>query len=127
MKKKKSPYERLATLTLDNVMPRIGLPPLRHTMSFKKHELGLYSLRMRTFKQSGTTCVGCGANASYFAVERHRNGDTAKYHLNLYGIINDKEVMFTCDHVVARSKGGANDLTNTQTMCITCNSNKADK
>lgn len=127
MRKKKECYERLTTLPVDQVIAKIGLPPFRHTMTVKKHELGLYSLRMRTFKQSGTTCVGCGANASFFAVERHINGDTAKYHLNLYGIVDGRERMFTCDHVQARSKGGANDLSNTQTMCITCNSRKADK
>lgn len=126
-RQKKSPYERLATLPAEAVMPRIGLPPFRHTMGFKGHELKLYSLRMRTFKQSGTVCTGCGANASFFAVERHANGNTAKYHLNLYGIVDGKETMFTCDHVIALANGGANNLTNTQTMCNPCNQKKADK
>lgn len=125
--KKLSHYERLTTLPVEDVIDQIGLPPNRPTIEVMGHELKLFSLRMRTFKQSGTTCIGCGANASFFAVERARNDGSAKYHLNLYGIVNGREEMFTCDHVHARSKGGANDLTNTQTMCITCNSQKADK
>lgn len=127
MRKKQSCYTRLTTLPVDEVVRRIGLPPNRHTMTVKKQELKLYSLRMRTFAQSGTTCKGCGVESSYFAVERHINGDTQGYHLNLYGVVDGKEVMMTCDHVVARSKGGANDLTNTQTLCNTCNQKKADK
>lgn len=125
--KKKSPYERLTTLPVEDVVERIGLPPFRHTMTVKKHELGLYSLRMRTFKQSGTTCLDCGLQAEFFAVERHINGDTDKYHLNLYGLRDGREVMLTCDHVIARANNGANDLSNTQTLCITCNSRKANK
>lgn len=120
-------YERLTTLPVGGVYSRIGLPPNRPVINVMGHELKLYSLRMRTFKQSGTTCLGCGLRAAYFAVERHAKGDTEKYHLNLYGVKDGREVMLTCDHVIARSKGGANSLSNTQTLCITCNTEKADK
>jgi hypothetical protein len=122
-----SNYERLTTVPLEDVVGMIGLPPHRPTITIMGQELKLYSLRLRTFAKTGTRCHGCGAYASFFAVERQVKGGTDKYHLNLYGLVDGREELFTCDHVHARSKGGANNLSNTQTMCITCNSNKADK
>jgi 5-methylcytosine-specific restriction endonuclease McrA len=51
-----------------------------------------------------------------------------KFHLNLYGIdSNGREVMLTKDHIIPRSKGGKNKLSNYQPMCIHCNKKKADK
>ena len=122
-----SNYERLTTVPLEDIVGLIGLPPQRPTVTIMGQELKLYSLRMRTFKRTGTRCHGCGAYASFFAVERQVKGVTDKYHFNLYGIINGVEELFTCDHIVPLAKGGPNNLGNTQTMCITCNSRKADK
>lgn len=127
MRRNSSHYERLTTVPVEELVGLIGLPPNRPTVTIADQELKLYSLRLRTFAKTGIRCHGCGAYASHFAVERQVKGGTDKYHLNLYGVVDGEEVMFTCDHVIAQSKGGANNLTNTQTMCITCNSNKADK
>lgn len=37
---------------------------------------------------------------------------------------NGKEVLMTKDHVIPKSKGGANDISNYQTMCKRCNEAK---
>jgi hypothetical protein len=45
--------------------------------------------------------------------------------MNLYGMKDGNEVLFTHDHILARGLGGADDLTNSQTMCSPCNGNKS--
>lgn len=84
------------------------------------------SQRLPTFVRCGTTCVTCGLQASYFAVEMSKYQKAKRWHLNLYGVnAEGKEILFTHDHVLARSVGGADDQTNTQTMCDPCNAHKA--
>ena len=53
-----------------------------------------------------------------------RNGN--RLHVNFYGMDEEGNWdMMTCDHILARSLGGANDLSNTQIMCSHHNSVKA--
>jgi 5-methylcytosine-specific restriction endonuclease McrA len=83
------------------------------------------SLRLSTFKQKGVSCVSCGLKGKYFKVER--NNKNENYHLNLYGIDKEgNEVAMTKDHIVPKSKGGKDMLSNTQTMCAICNTKKGD-
>lgn len=79
--------------------------------------------RLKTFYKHGTKCSACGLEAQFYAVERpaHEN-DGFPYHLNLWGIdVNGDEVLFTHDHTLARSAGGADNVSNTTTMCSPCN------
>jgi hypothetical protein len=47
--------------------------------------------------------------------------------MNLYAIDkNGNEILMTKDHIVPKSKGGANALYNYQPMCSHCNAEKAD-
>lgn len=83
--------------------------------------------RLITFKNSGTKCVDCGMEAKYFVKEKTRDKDEP-YHFNLYGIDeNGEEVLFTKDHIIPKSKGGANHVSNYQTMCCVCNEKKGNK
>lgn len=86
------------------------------------------SLRLRTFAFKGIVCAGCGLVATHFAIERELSqaATGAGYHLNLYGVTDGEEVLFTHDHIVPRSKGGADGPSNTQTMCGPCNWSKKD-
>lgn len=122
-----SHYTRLTVIPVHEVVGSIGLSPNRPTIEVLGNTIKLFSLRLRTFATYGTTCCACGLESTIAAIEKHKNDKLSAYHLNLYGVVDGKEVMMTCDHVVARSKGGANNLTNTQTMCIICNTKKADK
>jgi len=90
--------------------------------------VGCTGLRLRTFYRSsreptGLVCVSCGLEATHFAVES--SPGTERTHMNLYGVRNEEEILFTHDHILARALGGADDLSNSQTMCSPCNSRKS--
>lgn len=51
-----------------------------------------------------------------------------RYHLNLYAIDgNGKEVLMTKDHIFPHNKGGKNNISNYQTMCVKCNVAKGSR
>lgn len=81
------------------------------------------SQRYQTFYYKGCTCVKCGRKALYF--EKNKMSNDRSYHLNLYGMDeNGNEVLFTKDHILPKSKGGQDYITNYQTMCEKCNKEK---
>ena len=78
------------------------------------------SQRFQTFFTKGLKCACCGIEGKYFGKEKDFNA--ARYHLNLYALDESGiEVLMTKDHIVPRSKGGASELYNYQTMCVKCN------
>lgn len=84
------------------------------------------SQRYQTFFTKGCKCVVCGIEGKYFAKERHLQDKS--YHLNLYAVDdNDDEILMTKDHIIPRSKGGIDDISNYQTMCRLCNEAKGNK
>jgi len=79
--------------------------------------------RAKIFYKKGLVCTICGVKGYFFALEIDKGKGQ---HLNLYGYINNEEVLMTIDHIIPKSKGGSNDLINYQTMCKICNESKAD-
>lgn len=113
-------YNRAATVSLDTVLPIIPTGNVRQLIGGKMVKAD--SLRMRTFKEKGQVCAACGLKATHFAIERHAYQKEGPYHINMYGVDSDgDDVLFTHDHIHPRSKGGADNITNTQTMCGPCN------
>lgn len=116
-------YDRYGLVPIDEVIPMILEELHDKTGEPRRYFLGqqvkVVSLRLRTFARKGITCVECGLTATHFALERdfHHKGTDTKYHLNLWHISPDREVLFTHDHILARGLGGADNLSNTQTMC----------
>ena len=83
------------------------------------------SQRFQTFFTKGLKCACCGIEGKYFGKEKDFNA--ARYHLNLYALDESgNEVLMTKDHIVPRSKGGASELYNYQTMCVKCNIEKGN-
>ncbi len=94
---------------------RLQIPGTKY--SYKLH-------RPMIFLAIGTTCVHCGVEGTYFALDEWIDGDL---HFDLYG--RDEEgrpVMITVDHILPRSKGGPNRVSNYQALCRPCNEAKAD-
>lgn len=87
---------------------------------FKVHPI---SLRYMTFYQKGTKCVCCGKEGVYFQLDPDSGGVNADFrrHFNLYA---DDGTLMTKDHIIPKSKGGLNKVSNMQTMCYPCNKAK---
>lgn len=83
------------------------------------------SQRLQTFFTKGIGCSCCGIEGKYFVKEK-RPKDVS-YHLNLYAIDeNGKEILMTKDHIIPKSKGGKDHISNYQTMCVRCNMTKGN-
>lgn len=93
---------------------------------FSGHFVNMTSQRYNLFKKKGTTCVCCGLEATHFNLEFGSKRDK-RPHFNLYGIFGGKEILFTKDHIIPRSKGGTDTIDNYQTMCTTCNTKKGKR
>jgi hypothetical protein len=90
----------------------------------------MFSQRYQLFAKEGTTCVECGLVGTFFGLEimEAEYGKSDRYHFNLYGEDQDgTEVLITKDHIIPKSRGGKNVLSNYQVMCVNCNTEKGDK
>lgn len=83
------------------------------------------SPRIELFYEKGITCVRCGLEGQMFHAETHSL--EVRPHLNMYGYKDGEEILFTKDHILPASKGGANELDNYQTMCAPCNWAKGNR
>lgn len=80
------------------------------------------SKKLLTFKKS-TICVTCNSKGHYFLLVRNPH---AKGRASLE-LFTEDDKLLTRDHIIPRSLGGSNDMSNSQTMCLTCNSKKGGK
>jgi len=134
-------YVRVGTYPVNQIMKLIcefhkGILPIFNKLNGYKFKLS--SDRYELFLEKGITCTSCGIKGRYFALERsipkkHKKLKIEKrnrmeiYHFNLYAIDNNgKEVLMTKDHIIPKSKGGRNHISNYQTMCYECNREKSN-
>lgn len=92
---------------------------------FDGDSIKMNSHRYQVFKLKGVKCVACGIEGSFFAKER--TPFTPRYHFNLYAVVDDKEIMMTKDHIIPKSSGGKDQISNYQPMCSPCNQQKGNK
>lgn len=124
---KSQEYERVALLPITEVLPHI-LNNINNTKKakvlFQGYLVNVTSTRLKTFALTGIDCHCCGIQSAYFAIERSK-GTSGGYHLNLWAKDKDgNEILMTHDHITARSMGGLDDNTNTETLCGPCNWSK---
>jgi hypothetical protein len=113
----------------ETIIPRVMLnpPPGTNRQDLDGDPIHFNSVRMRTFAISGTKCVSCGVEGRFFYKERSATKKSPMkkiYHLNLYAIVDGREILMTHDHTIPRSRGGKDDISNTKTMCFPCNMKK---
>lgn len=80
---------------------------------------------VKTVLNDRKSCKGCKAKSNFAAIVRNINTDR----LNVIFFIKDKEGNFqplTKDHVLPKARGGTDAFKNLQSMCVRCNSDKAD-
>lgn len=94
-------------------------------MMFDDESINMASDRYKVFRLN-KTCVCCGIEGTIIAMEKDEKD--ISYHFNMYGIDSKgKEILFTKDHIIPKSKGGKNNISNYQTMCVVCNGKKSNK
>lgn len=85
---------------------------------FRVHPI---SLRYMTFYQKGTACAYCGKVGTHFKL--CGDPDSQRRHFNLFA---DDGSLITKDHIVPKSKGGKDCVSNMQPMCKACNEEKGN-
>lgn len=68
----------------------------------------------------GECCVTCGLKRDYVALGRDKGGNL---HWDLYAA---NGTLMTIDHILPKSKGGKNKMSNYQMMCSPCNHQKGN-
>ena len=85
-----------------------------------------YMIRMNSDRyfvfKNNNRCVSCNIEGTKMILDINP-GDQSP-HFNLYAEEKGRLVLMTKDHILAKSKGGIDELDNYQTMCCTCNNLK---
>ena len=79
--------------------------------------------RFRILTSVDLTCFRCGAKATHFQVEKHRNDKVMPFQLNLYA----GNKMLTWDHILPKSYEGSNNVINGRCACSTCNEHRGNE
>ena len=117
-------YETVGQITVG-----VGVALLRSERKmfrFRGHsvQVCMSSLRLHLFSTpNGTTCAKCGLEGHHFLICKNNQHPGVPYHLQL---VSKNGVLFTKDHIIPKSHGGADCLENFQTMCTRCNAEKGD-
>ena len=120
----------LAEFSVEDVLPyrKTKKGSTREYVVNKKiYSVKMASHRYQIFAKS-TVCACCGLVGSKMILDisHYDFNRNARPHFNLYAVWDNCFVLMTKDHIVPRSKGGKNDISNYQTMCCLCNSAKSD-
>ena len=129
-------YERKEGYNPEEILPFLPNPenyPKNYNLKKIKREydgdlIKMGSDRYYTFAKS-LECEFCSIKGDRFYKERSmgKNGQPQNggFHFNLYAINkNGEEVIMTKDHVVARARGGKDNIDNYVTCCKICNEEK---
>lgn len=80
---------------------------------FKDHR------RLRVFYEKGCKCVNCDRQGTHLILGEGRG----QLHWDVYC---EDGIPMSVDHIHPRSKGGSDDMSNLQPMCIICNNKKGN-
>ena len=115
----------IATFPAEEILPKVGKgATFKTNVNGTNYVSKLSSVRLQTFQKS-TKCVCCGRKGTILGLDLPI-GQT-RPHFNLYCEEDGEMILMTKDHIIPKSKGGENHISNMQTMCCYCNVQKADK
>lgn len=93
---------------------------------FQDMKVPITSTRILTYSK-GTTCVSCGKEGAYFAVEEYIPKDKGLKKIAHFNLYTETGLLMTSDHILPKSLGGSDsDLNNRQCMCAPCNNKKGN-
>jgi len=90
----------------------------------KTYHVKMGSQRYIVFKKQ-RSCYVCGLNGIKFTLET--SDLKICPHFNLYGHEFSQDVLMTKDHIIPRSKGGKDIISNYNTVCVICNNLKSNE
>lgn len=97
------------------------------TITIGEHNVRINRLKYQTFVRDfydgKFCCSSCGLEPSHAVV--FGTPQSPEKFINFFAIRDNKEVLLTHDHTLARALGGSNELSNTTTMCEQCNGQKS--
>jgi hypothetical protein len=113
----------LAAFELDEVFPfvTVGDTKRDYTVGDVTYRVRMNSDRYHLF-MANPACVYCGLAGTKMVLDM--NPSDASPHFNMYAEEAGRLVLMTKDHVLAKSKGGRDELANYVTCCSTCNNLK---
>lgn len=113
----------LGEFSLDEVLPFITEEDIKkdYTVDGTSYQVRMNSDRYFVFKENNT-CVSCGLEGTKMILDIN-TGDQSP-HFNMYAEENGRLVLMTKDHILAKSQGGKDEISNYQTHCSCCNNLK---
>ena len=115
-------YKTLLECSLEEVIPFIpDNDNVRVRQAFGEYKVKVSSQRLILFKKN-PCCVCCGIRGTKMLLQI--DDTQVSPHFNLYAETPEGLELMTKDHIIPKSKGGRDELSNYQTMCIRCNNFK---
>jgi hypothetical protein len=71
-------------------------------------------------------CCRCGCFGDVVVDYRHKNERAGARHVDVFAVMNSNIRLFTKDHILPRSVGGTDHITNMRLMCHTCNNSRGN-
>lgn len=112
---------KICEFPIDLVLNSVFSPKKVFEHEGKKYVVKMNSQRYFMFREN-LNCVCCSLKGTRMFLEYHLSDMTP--HFNLYGEYENKLILMTKDHIIARALGGEDKHSNYQTMCLTCNNLK---
>lgn len=115
----------MGEFSVEEVFPFVSTEETKrdYQVGDQTYSVKMNSDRYHVFK-ANSACVACGLVGNRMILDINP-GDHSP-HFNLYGEEDGRLVLMTKDHILAKSKGGQDVISNFATMCAICNNLKGN-